>query len=86
MVSCSGFCEKPINTQFGLMFEPRGKSAEDFFKYKTAAGYLCPVVYKHNPTTLEKTIALIKANGRHSICPRNVWKWEIPKGKKEHRL
>ena len=79
--TCGGFCLDPANTPFGLVSVPkdglRGKDYSEIYTKGEAQKYgpLCPIGFTHNPTTEEKTVALIKANGRHAICPRNPWKW-----------
>ena len=78
MDTCTGFCNGPKNTAFGLCSYARDglRDIHDVFKRRSAEGkFLCPVGYTQNPTTEEKTRNLIAAGGRHSICPRNTWKW-----------
>ena len=81
MSECEGFCKGPINTRFGLMADPKimldDSSFHTIFLKHSASGYNCPIGYKHNPTTKEKTKALVQAGGRFSICPRNPWKWDL---------
>jgi len=79
---CQGFCMEPLNTPFGLVSVPIDSvKGEDYYKV-FALGHIpqygprCPVGYTQFPTTIEKTHTLIKANGRHTICPRNPWKWD----------
>lgn len=80
-MSCEGFCKKAINSGIGLISIPANNLASKdmseiyTYKFRVQEGYLCPIGYKHNPTTEGKTKALINAGGRFTICTRNPWKY-----------
>ena len=61
---CKNFCKGPKNTKTGI-------NCELPFFAKNAK----PL--KHNPLTKEAAINLIKNGGRHQICLRNPWRYEI---------
>ena len=80
-MACEGFCKEAINSKIGLLSVPVNNLTSTElkeiypYKFRVEQGYLCPIGYKHNPATEDKTKALIRAGGRFTICTRNPWKY-----------